>query len=138
MKRELFQNITVIPYISGNPIDRTGFLSAVLGFNAASGASVTVKVEHSDDGTSFEGVTDELVFPDIKTEGGTYSFKAPTVTAVVAAAEGDSETTTTPASAGSVVNLDVDLVGLKPFVKFTLTGATDPVVVLGDSTSQPV
>ena len=31
MKRNLFQNVTAIPYKSGEAIDRTGFLSAVIG-----------------------------------------------------------------------------------------------------------
>ena len=64
MKRELFQNITAIPYTSGDAIDREGFLSAVIGANVASEAEVTVKVEHSDDGETFVPVTDELVFPE--------------------------------------------------------------------------
>ena len=53
MKRNLFQNVTAIPYKSGEAIDRTGFLSAVIGANVASGATMTVKVEHSDDGETF-------------------------------------------------------------------------------------
>ena len=36
MKRNLFQNVTAIPYKSGEAIDRTGFLSAVIGANVAS------------------------------------------------------------------------------------------------------
>ena len=134
MKRNLFQNITAIPYTSGDAIDRTGFLSAVLGFNAASAASVTVKVEHSDDGTTFVPVTDELVFPETQTKGGEYKFTAPTIPAP-SAKEGE---TTTPTPTG-LVNVDVDLIGLKSIVKFTVTGATGSVVVvLGDSTIQPV
>ena len=134
MKRELFQNVTAIPYTSGDAIDRTGFLSAVLGFNAASAAAVTVKVEHSDDGTNFVPVTDELVFPETQTKGGEYKFTAPTLPTPAAKA-GD---TTTTAPAG-LVNVDVDLVGLKSVVKFTVTGATgNVVVVLGDSAVQPV
>lgn len=134
MKRNLFQNITAIPYASGDAIDRTGFLSAVLGFNAASAASVTVKVEHSDDGTAFVPVTDGLVFPETQAKGGEYKFTAPTIPAP-AAKEGET-TTTTPTG---LVNVDVDLVGLKSIVKFTVTGATGSVaVVLGDSAVQPV
>ncbi len=125
MKRELFQNITAIPYTSGNAVDRSGFLSAVIGANVAAGASVTVKVEHSDDGETFVPVTDKLVFPEKQTAGGEYTFEAP-------AAEGTEGTS-------SVVNIDVDLVGLKNVVKFTVTGNDGGlVVVLGDSATQPV
>ncbi len=31
MKRELLQNVKVMPYTSGDVLDRSGFLSAVLG-----------------------------------------------------------------------------------------------------------
>ncbi len=125
MKRTLFQNITAIPYTSGDAIDREGFLSAVIGANVAAGTTVTVKVEHSDDGETFVPVTDKLVFPEKQTDGGEYTFKNPTV-------EGAEDT-------GSVVNIDVDLVGLKNIVKFTVTGNDGGlVVVLGDSATQPV
>ena len=43
-----------------------------------------------------------------------------------------------PVEAEGVVNIDVDLVGLMSFIKFTVEGATSLVVVLGDSTVQPV
>ena len=130
MKRELFQNITAIPYTSGDAIDREGFLSAVIGANVASEAEVTVKVEHSDDGETFVPVTDELVFPEAKTKGGEYTFKNEPIKAEDV--EGD-------VPAGGVVNIDVDLVGLKNIVKFTVTGHDGGlVVVLGDSAAQPV
>lgn len=130
MKRELFQNITAIPYTSGESIDREGFLSAVIGANVPSGAEVTVLVEHSDDGETFVPVTDKLVFPETQTEGGKLTFKNEPVEAEDA--EGTVE-------AGSLVNVDVDLVGLKSIVKFTVTGATGSLaVVLGDSNAQPV
>jgi len=125
MKRELFQNITAIPCTSGDAIDREGFLSAVIGANVAAGSSMTVKVEHSDDGETFVPVTDELVFPEKQTVGGEYTFESPAV-------EGTEDTS-------SVVNIDVDLVGLKNIVKFTVTGNDGGlVVVLGDSATQPV
>jgi len=130
MKRELFQNITAIPYTSGDAIDREGFLSAVIGANVASEAEMTVKVEHSDDGETFVPVTDELVFPEAKTKGGEYTFKNEPIKAEDV--EGD-------VPAGGVVNIDVDLVGLKNIVKFTVTGNDGGlVVVLGDSAAQPV
>jgi len=128
MKRELFQNITAIPYESGSAIDRTGFLSAVIGANVAASATLTVKVEHSDDGETFVPVTDEMVFPEKQTIGGEYTFRSEPI-------KGAEEV-------GGVINIDVDLVGLKNFVKFTVTGndetASGLVVVLGDSAAQPV
>lgn len=128
MKRELFQNITAIPYTSGEAINREGFLSAVIGANIASGGTMTVKVEHSDDGETFVPVTDAMVFPEKQTTGGEYTFESKP-------AEGAEEV-------GGVVNVDVDLVGLKTFVKFTVTGndetANGLVVVLGDAVVQPV
>jgi len=128
MKRNLFQNVTAIPYKSGEAIDRTGFLSAVIGANVASGATMTVKVEHSDDGETFAPVTDEK-----QTTGGEYTFKNEPIEA--ADDEGD-------VPAGGVVNIDVDLVGLKSIVKFTVTGNDETTgglaVVLGDAAVQPV
>ena len=133
MKRELFQNITAIPYTSGEAINREGFLSAVIGANVASGGTMIVKVEHSDDGETFVPVTDAMVFPEKQTTGGEYTFKNEPIEA--ADAEGDVPT-------GGVVNIDVDLVGLKSVVKFTVTGndetADGLAVVLGDSAVQPV
>ena len=144
MKRNLFQNITAIPYKSGDAIDRSGFLSAVIGTNVASGAEVTITVTHSDDGETYEAVTDKLVFPDKQTEGGVLKFTAPTVTAEDEGAAGDAKSgeTATPSGAtpaGLLVGIDVDLVGLKNFVKFAVTGAESALaVVLGDAISQPV
>lgn len=142
MKRNLFQNVTAIPYKSGNTVNREGFLSAVIGANVASGAEVTVTVTHSDDGKTFEAVTDALVFPDTKTEGGVLKFTAPTVDAVVAEDAKSGETPAAPEGstpAGMLVGIDVDLVGLKPFVKFTVTGAEEALaVVIGDAAVQPV
>ena len=131
MKRELFQNITAIPYTSGDAIDKTGFLSAVIGANIAAGAKMTVKVEHSDDGETFEPVTDPRVFPEQSTKDGEYTFENP-ADAGAEDAEGELDT-------GGVVNVDVDLVGLKNIVKLTVTGNDGGlVVVLGDNSVQPV
>ena len=129
MKRNLFQNITAIPYTSGDAIDRSGFLSAVIGANVASGAEVTVKVEHSDDGENFVAVTDKMVFPEKPTEGGVLTFKNEPI---------EAEDNEGAVDAGGVVNIDVDLVGLKSIVKFTVTGADGLAVVLGDAIAQPV
>lgn len=127
MKRALFQNITAIPYTPGDVIDRTGFLSAVIGANVSAGGTMTVKVEHSDDGETFVSVTDEMVFPETRTKGGEFTFKDPGPV--------DAEGVEVD---GGIVNVDVDLAGLKNFIKFTVEGSDSLVVVLGDSTEQPV
>ena len=46
MKRNLFQNVLVMPYKTGDVIDRNGYLSAVVGAVVSSGGSMTVTVEH--------------------------------------------------------------------------------------------
>ena len=128
MKRELFQNIRALPYSSGDAIDREGYLSAVVGATVGSTGKLTVTIEHSDDGENFVPVTDPLVFPEQKTEDGKFVFEQP-----VGAEDAEG-----PVEAEGVVNIDVDLVGLMSFIKFTVEGATSLVVVLGDSTVQPV
>lgn len=117
MKRELLQNVKVQPYTSGDILDRSGFLSAVIGASVAAEGDLTVTAEHSDDGTTFVPVTDKLIYPEKATKDGVY-----TATGLVA---------------GDIVNVDVDLVGLKRYVKFTAAGAT-LAVALGDTAEQPV
>lgn len=118
MKKELLQNIKTIPYTSGNVIDRTGFLSAVVAVAAAAAGDVKIVVTHADaaDGT-FEAVTDTGLIV-----GGTDEA--------------------TGLAANDVANFDLDLVGCKPFIKVTLSGtaAADAAaaVVLGDHNTQPV
>ena len=67
-------------------------------------------------------MTDELIFPDKKTSNGVY--------------------TTGTLAKGDVVNVDIDLVGLKDFVKITASGAaatdTALAIALGDSRVQGV
>ena len=128
MKRNLFQNVLVMPYKTGDVIDRNGYLSAVVGAVVSSGGSMTVTVEHSDDGETFVPVTDERVFPEQQTEGGKFTFKEP-----VGAEDEDGPVDTT-----GVVNVEVDLLGLKQFVKLTVEGSDSLAVVLGDSSVQPV
>lgn len=136
MKRNLFQNVLVLPYESGSVIDREGYLSAVVGAVVAPGAEVKVTVEHSDDGKTFTPVTDELVFPDKRTEGSVLTFTAPTVAA--AAAEIGKEVENPDAATGISVNVDVELAGAKRFVKLTVEGSDSLAVVLGDSSVQPM
>ena len=120
MKRELIQNVKVQPYTSGAALDRTGFLSGVIG--AVIGTAGALTITHSDDNSSYEAVTDKLVFPEKQTEGGTF--------------------TTEELEVGDVVNIDIDLLGLKNYVKITASGAaatsTTLAVVLGDKHVQPV
>lgn len=126
MKRNLFQNVKAIPYASGDVIDRTGFLSAVVAVSAAAAGNVKLTFTHADasDGT-FEAVTDECLFVSGTDEA-------------------------TGLKANDIVNFDVDLVGCKNFVKVTLSGdaaatgsgdtakAAACAVVLGDHYAQPV
>lgn len=122
MKRELLQNVKVQPYTSGDALDRTGFLSGVIGAVIGTAGELTLTVTHSDDKTTYVPVTDKLVFPDKQTEGGTF--------------------TTEELKVDDVVNIDIDLLGLKNFVKITASGAaatsTTLAVVLGDKHVQPV
>ena len=126
MKRNLIQNVKAIPYTSGEVIDRTGFLSAVVAVSALAAGNVKLAVTHADasDGT-FEAVTDERLVM-----GGTDEAK-------------DLKT-------GDIANFDLDLLGCKNFIKVTLSGDAAAsgsgdsaktaacAVVLGDHHTQPV
>lgn len=122
MKRELIQNVKVQPYTSGDAIERTCFLSGIIGVVIGTAGALTLTITHSDDGATFEAVTDKLVFPEKQTEGGTF--------------------TTEELAKDDVVNIDIDLVGLKNFVKITASGAaatgTTLAIALGDKNVQPV
>jgi hypothetical protein len=122
MKRELLQNVKVQPYTSGDVAERTGFLSAILGANIGTAGTLTVTVTHSDDGSLFVPVSDKFVFPEKATTGGVF--------------------TTDTLAVGDIVNIDVDLVGLKSYVKFAVSGdasaSTTLAIVLGDNDEQPV
>ena len=106
MKRELIQNVKVQPYTSGAALDRTGFLSGVIGAVIGTAGALTLTITHSDDNSSYEAVTTEEL------------------------------------EVGDVVNIDIDLLGLKNYVKITASGAaatsTTLAVVLGDKHVQPV
>lgn len=122
MKRELLQNVRVQPYTSGDAFERTGFLSAVVGAVIGTAGALTLTIKHSDDGNTFENVSDELVFPDKKTKDGVY--------------------TADTLAKDDVVNIDIDLVGLKDFVQITASGDaaanTALAIALGDSCVQGV
>ena len=53
MKRELIQNVKVQPYTSGAALDRTGFLSGVIGAVIGTAGSLTLSITHSDDHCSY-------------------------------------------------------------------------------------
>lgn len=122
MKRALLQNVKVQPYTSGAVIDKTRFLSAILGAVIGTAGTLTITATHSDDGTTFEPVTDKLVFPEKATTGGVF--------------------TTDTLEIGDIINIDVDFAGLKNFVKLTVSGAaagsTTLALALGDKSEQPV
>ena len=122
MKRELFQNIKVKPFTSGRAVERIGFLSLVIGAIIGTAGDLTLTITDSDDGNTFETVTDNKVFAGENTTNG-----ALTISDVAK----DDE-----------VCVDIDLVGLKKYVKITASGTaaanTTFAIALGDSDVQPV
>lgn len=122
MKRTLLQNVKVQPYISGSVIERKGFLSAIVAAAIGTAGALTLTITHSDDGTNFVAVTDKKVFPEVSTTGGAF--------------------TTDALKKDTIVNVDVDLLGLKEYVKITASGEaatnTTFAIALGDSDAQPV
>ncbi|MCL2707356.1 MAG: hypothetical protein FWE97_04250, partial [Dehalococcoidia bacterium] len=95
MKRALFENVKVTPYTSGGVIDRANFLSLVVGVVIATAGTLTLTATECDaaDGT-FTAVKDTRPFVGADV-GGALNV---------------------PVAVGNVVNVDVDLVGLKQFV----------------------
>ncbi len=133
MKRALLENCKVL--LNPGVIDRECFLSAIFALKAAGsageGEAVSIRIEHSDteDG-GFTAVEDAEVFPSLHIKD---PKKAPGVTEGVMLGEGES------------VNIDVDLLGCKRYVKITAVpegGQADAgyisAVVLGDSSFVPV
>lgn len=122
MKRNLLQNVKVQPYTPGDVINRKGLLSAIVAATIATAGALTITITHSDDGTEFVPVTDKMVFPEAPTANGAF--------------------TTEVLEKDDVVNVDVDLLGLKEFVKITASGTAAAgatfAIALGDSDSQPV
>ena len=109
MKRELLKNVKVMPYTLETAIDREGFLSAVLGIAVTAGETVTVAVTHCDEESgSYKAVEDKMLVVD-----------------------GES---TIAVSGVQLVNVDLDLVGCKRYIKINVTGGATATyaVVLGD------
>lgn len=137
MKRELIQNVKVTPYTSETAIDRDGFLSAVLGVlvgtptGTPTGMAVKITVTECDTETgSYTPATDKLVPLDkALDETGAFSVD-------------------TDAAGGELLNIDLDLVGCKQFIKAKVevvcTGGTTPscsataALALGDAAEMPV
>lgn len=122
MKRELLQSVKVQPYTSGDVIERSGFLSGVIGAVIGTAGALTLTITHSDDGTTFETITDKQAFTEKHTKDGVF--------------------TTGELAKDDIVNIDIDLIGLKNFVKIETSGtaATNTMLAaaLGDKNTQPV
>lgn len=105
MKRELLNNVKVQPVNQNTIIDREGFLSAVIGAEIGAEGSLTVTVTHSDNKSDFSEVKDALVFPEKYTQGGTISVDR--------------------LKTGEILNVDVDLNGLKRYIKIVTSGTAN-------------
>lgn len=119
MKRELFENVRVIPGGTGVAIDRTGFLSAVLGISVKKADTLKIKVEHADTSTgTFEVLDDPFVCVESSLED-------------------------VAVNADETVNICIDLIGCKQYVKVSVVGSTEgqtisSALVLGDPSTAPV
>lgn len=97
MKRALFDTVTVLPFASGNVVDRIGYESAVLAVTVEASQTATIKVETADSTAGpYEPVKDSRIFVDnpVNEDGE-------------AVIENEAE-------AQAVANLDIDLIGCKP------------------------
>ena len=138
MKRALIQSVKVTPYTSEDAINREGFLSGILAVKVGSqtgsptGLAVKLTITESDQqSTGFAPVKDKLVCVG----------NAPLDDAGVISAS-------TAAEGGELVNFDLDLAGLKQYVKVkvevTCTGGSSPsctataALALGDASEVPV
>lgn len=119
MKRELIQNVQLIPLGENEAIDCSGYLSAVVAIKPKGSGALTIKVTHADEKTgNYTEVPDTGLFVN-----GTN--KVDNVT------ESD------------LVTFDLDLIGCKRFVKITFEGdgkgeSPAAAVVLGDAANTPV
>ena len=138
MKRALIQSVKVTPYTSEDAINREGFLSGILAVKVGSpsgsptGLAVKLTITESDQqSTGSAPLKDKLVCLG----------NAPLDDAGVISAS-------TAAEGGELVNFDLDLVGLKQYVKVkvevTCTGGSSPsctataALALGDASEVPV
>ena len=136
MKRALIQSVKVTPYTSEDAINREGFLSGILAVKVGSpsgsptGMAVKLTITESDQqSTGYAPVKDKLVCVG----------NAPLDAAI---------SVSTDAEGGELVNFDLDLVGLKQYVKVKVemvcTGGSSPsctataALALGDASEVPV
>lgn len=126
MKRELLQNVKILPYTSGNALDTTGFNSVVIGAVAGNDGTLTITITQSD---SKDGVYEEIKNKQIFIDKTSHKDNAGVI---------DIENITS----GNEINVNVDIIGLKNYIKITATGdastGTALAVVLGDSNCQPI
>lgn len=120
MKRALIQSVKVTPYTSEAAINREGFLSGILAVKVGSpsgtptGMAVKLTITESDQQSgSYTPVKDKLVCVG----------NAPLDNAGMISV-------TTDAAGGELVNFDLDLVGLKQYIKVNVE-----ISCSGDSTS---
>lgn len=129
MKRTLFQNVKVLPYTAEEAIDRKGFLSVIFSVQASTapedGTIMEIEITHSDteDGT-FEPLKDELA-----------ELEAKALESI-------------PIAAKETVNVDIDVIGCKQYVKFkpvykkadgsAATVSAAYAIALGDASAVPV
>lgn len=136
MKRELFDNVSVVIGATDDAIDRKGFLSAVFAASigevtgSPTNTKLSVKVEHSDTSNgAFTAVEDTMINPEHMSREG-----------ILAEKNVESKDT---------LQLNLDLLGCKRYIKITptitFTGGDSPsaaaaayVLVLGDPTDSPV
>lgn len=119
MKRELFENVKVVPGGNGAAIDRAGFLSAVLGISAKVADTLKIKVEHADTSTGTFTVLDD---PFVGVTGGMEDVDV---------------------KAAETVNVCIDLIGCKQYVKVSIEGSAtgqeiSSAMILGDPAVAPV
>ena len=137
MKRMLLENVQVAPYTSGDAIDREGFISAILGIQLGAPTGTPT------------GIAVKVVLTECDTETGSYT---PATDKLVPLDKALDETgafsVDTDAAGGELLNIDLDLVGCKQFIKAKVevvcTGGTTPscsataALVLGDAAEMPV
>lgn len=124
MKRELLQNVKILPYTSGDALDTTGFNSVVIGAIAGSAGTLTITITQSD---SKDGVYDDIKNIQIFVDRTSHKDNAGVI---------DIENV----ESGNEININVDIIGLKNYIKITATGAassgTSLAVALGDGNTQ--
>lgn len=137
MKRELMQNVKVMPYTSEAVIDREGFLSAVLGVKVGAPTGAPA------------GLAVKLTVTECDTESGTYTPAADKLIPVDKTLDDNGAISVdTAAAGGEMLNFDLDLVGCKRFIKVKVevvcTGGTSAActataaLALGDASEMPV